>query len=426
MVELNYYYKKNMTMYGGNLNMSTKCFLEGIEVKGKYNKAKVFTENINQETISQVFDICNLKSLEGSNIRIMPDCHKGKGCVIGTTLIVGDSIIPNIVGVDIGCGVTSVKLDITSFDFNILNNYILENIPFGMNYREKAHKFFKQLDLTKLKSYQNISKERAELSLGSLGGGNHFIEIGKVSDGSLYLTVHSGSRYLGKQVAKYYQAIAVKQIKKRNNYQIIKELKRQGRENDIEKTLKEINKNNPKYPKELAHIEGSFKDDYLEDIQLVQKYASLNRMAIIDDIISYMGWSIVEKIESIHNYIEEINELDLRILRKGAISSKQDEKVVIPINMRDGLIIGKGLGNPEWNYSAPHGAGRILSRGKAKDVVSLDDFEKSMKDVFSTCVNLSTVDESPFVYKSMEEILFFTRDTIELVDVAKPIYNFKG
>lgn len=396
------------------------------EIKGKYNEAKVFTENVDNQTISQVFDICNLKSLEGSNIRIMPDCHKGKGCVIGTTMIVQDNIIPNLVGVDIGCGVTSVKLNVKEIDFGVLNNFIIRDIPYGMNIRKEQHKFFNKLDLSNLKSFNVINHNRARLSLGSLGGGNHFIEVGKGSDGYLYLTVHSGSRYLGKQVAEYYQELAVKQINNKNYNDIISELRKNGKEKEIEKTLNEIKSKEIKYPKELAHLNGKERENYLNDIELVQEYASLNRRAIIDDIVKKMEWEIVETIQSIHNYIEDSSELGVKILRKGAISAKEDEIVIIPINMKDGSIIAKGIGNPEWNYSAPHGAGRILSRSKAKKLVNIEEFKETMKDVFSTCVNEGTVDESPFAYKPMEEILEFTKDTIEVIDIIKPIYNFKG
>lgn len=408
-------------------------------LNGKYNSAKIYTDNVDNETISQIINLCNQEFIKDSCIRIMPDCHAGKGCTIGTTITVTDKIVPNLVGVDIGCGVAGVKIN-SELDLDKLDGVIRENVPHGFNVharsREKLLKDVFKIDLTSMKC--KIDIDRAFASLGTLGGGNHFIEVNKTGDGELYLVVHTGSRNLGKQVAEYYQNQAVKYCTKKYgrdlSSHIIADLVSKGEQHLIEKTLKAHKLNALKKPTDdLCYIEGQLMQDYLYDMNIAQRYAEANRVTIISDILynyhkidtkfsSYCMEISNNTIECIHNYID----IDNNILRKGAISAQRGEDVLIPINMRDGIIIGKGKGNLEWNYSAPHGAGRILSRGQAKQQISLDEFQESMKDVFTTCVGQSTLDEAPQAYKPLEEILQCVGDTIKLIEVAKPIYNFKS
>lgn len=367
-----------------------------IEIKGKYNTAKVFTDNIEEQAAAQIKELCDQEFVKGSTIRIMPDVHAGIGCTIGTTMTISDKLVPNLVGVDIGCGIETIKLKQKEIDFKKLDEIIYDYIPSGFKIRNKPHEYVKYIDFNDLACRKHVDLERARLSVGTLGGGNHFIEVNKDKEGSLYLVVHSGSRHLGKQVAEYYQ---------KRGYE---ELKAKG---GSEKTSKH-----------LAYVEGKSYRDYLNDMRIVQKYAEYNRKAIVDEIINRMGFDIEEQFTTIHNYID----LDNMILRKGAISAQKGEKVLIPINMRDGSLICIGKGNKDWNYSAPHGAGRIMSRRQAKKNISLEEFKKSMEGIYSTSVNRSTLDECALAYKPMEEIIRNIHDTVEIVDIIKPIYNFKA
>lgn len=407
-------------------------------LNGKYNSAKIYTDKIDNETISQIINLCNQSFVETSSIRIMPDCHAGKGCTIGTTMTIADKVVPNLVGVDIGCGVAGIKLD-TELDLNKLDNVIRGNIPHGFNVhsksREKLLKDVFKIDLTSIKC--NVNTDRAFASVGTLGGGNHFIEVDENSNGETYLIVHTGSRNLGKQIAEYYQNQAIKYCEKKYgrdlSSHIVAYLTARGEQHLIEETLKAHKANTKKPSNELCYIEGSLMEDYLHDMNIAQKYAIANRVTILADILynyheiktdytMYCRDVSNKIIECIHNYID----MESKILRKGAISAKENEMVLIPINMRDGIIIGKGKGNPEWNYSAPHGAGRILSRSQAKQQISLDDFKESMKNVFTTCVGQSTLDEAPQAYKPIEDILDYIGKTIEVTEVIKPRYNFKS
>lgn len=409
-----------------------------MEVQGKYNKAKIFTDNVDSTTISQVINLCNQDFFKDSKIRIMPDCHAGKGCTIGTTMTITDKIVPNLVGVDIGCGVAAMKMEY-ELDLNKLDNVIRSYIPHGFNThqrsREKLLKEILNIDLNDIRCKVNIN--RAFLSLGTLGGGNHFIEIDESENGDTYLIVHTGSRNLGKQIAEYYQDQAIKYcIKKygRNvSSHIVADLMAQGKKHLIEETLKAHKEANKKPSDDLCYLEGELMQDYLHDMDIAQKYATANRMVILADILynyykvktpfSYYLRDICNDIiECTHNYID----IDNNILRKGAISSKEGELVLIPINMRDGIILGRGKGNSDWNYSAPHGAGRILSRGQAKQQITLDEFEESMKDVFTTCVGKSTLDEAPQAYKPIGDIINNIGETIDIIDILKPVYNFKS
>lgn len=388
---------------------------------------KIFTKNIEDKALEQVNTLIAQDAFKDAKIRIMPDVHAGAGCVIGFTGDLGDKVIPNIVGVDIGCGMLTIELSKKIDNLEGLDNFITKNIPNGFNVSsvEKCPQEFLEL----FKCYDELaSVSRLKKSLGSLGGGNHFIEID--TDGETdYLVIHTGSRNLGLQVADLYQKKAEDYIKKLNGNnisEIIQELKKDGMEKEIEAAIKKAKENEVHIPRELSYIEGEDREDYLHDMKLAQEFAVENRKNIAMLILEYLKDSediqMVDSFETIHNYID----LESNIVRKGAISAKEGEKVIIPINMRDGCIIATGKGNEDWNYSAPHGAGRILSRAAAKSQISLEDFQESMKDVYTTSVDTSTIDESPFAYKSIDEILSNIVDTVEVDKIIKPIYNFKA
>ena len=394
------------------------------DLNGKYATARIFTDNIENEAISQIYELCNHEFVKDCKVRIMPDVHAGKGCTIGTTMEIKDKIVPNLVGVDISCGVLCIKLKEKEIDFKKLDEVIRKYVPSGMNVREKAidSSEIRKIGLQKLKCINNISMDRAEKSLGTLGNGNHYAEIDIDEEQNLYLVIHSGSRYLGKQVAEYYQKIAINDLTNNTKEKIalIAKLKNEGREKEIEYALKIFDK--PKIPSHLAYLEGIHLKNYLHDVGIIQKYADKNRKTMANEIITRMGLTVEEEFTTCHNYID----LDHMILRKGAISAQKGEKLIIPINMKDGAIIGIGKGNPDWNYSAPHGAGRIMSRSKAKELVSLEEFKKSMSGIWTTSVCQSTIDESPMVYKPIEEIIKNIKDTVTVERIIKPVYNFKA
>lgn len=548
------------------------------ELNGKYNSCKVFTDNCDNETISQLTALLNQESVKGSRIRIMPDTHAGKGSVIGTTMTITDKVIPNIVGVDIGCftGDTEVwcsagyykpikdlvdngRFMTDSYDFDVKGFVICgavakktrENAPLvRVNYGEHSvrctpdHQFLvstnssvyydsdetelkwieakdlkegmrlvaedarvivksveeltetedvycltvedthnftikggiivhncgmtavklkeKRIDLPKLDSVirkyvpsgyevhdepicedspisglrcaKYVNLDRAMKSLGTLGGGNHFIEVDKDSDDNLWLVVHTGSRHLGIEVCDYYQDLGYKRLSekasggslKEKSDELIKKLKLEGKDKEISKSLEKLRADykasNISIPQALAYVEGQDFDDYLHDMDLVQQYAVINRMTIVRQIIKNMKLHVVDEFTTIHNYIDVEN----MILRKGSVSAQLGEKLIIPMNMRDGSLICVGKGNPDWNFSAPHGAGRLMSRSQAKESISMSDFKKSMEGIYSTSVSRSTIDESPMVYKPMQEIIDNVKDTVDIVDIIKPIYNFKA
>lgn len=399
-----------------------------LELRGKYNTCKVFTDNVDNATIGQLIALMNQSSVADSQIRIMPDTHAGKGCVIGTTMTIGNKVIPNLVGVDIGCGMAVAELKETRIDLPKLDSVIRKKVPSGFSIRDKAHKFLRNVDLEELYCYKNINVDRAEKSLGTLGGGNHFIEVDISESGQLYLVVHTGSRNLGKQVAEYYQDLAWKSLKNGNKGELIKakidELKAAGRQSEIEAEIAKIQSTIESVPKELAYCEGELFDKYIHDMKITQEYAYWNREAILDTIVDEMHLHVVEQWQTIHNYIDTEN----MILRKGSVSAQAGEKLIIPMNMRDGSLICIGKGNPDWNYSAPHGAGRLMSRSEAKQSISMSEFKKTMSDagIYSTSVNKSTIDESPMAYKPMQEIIDNIGDTVEIVNIIKPVYNFKA
>jgi len=393
-----------------------------IQVRGKYNTAKIFTDNVEEAAMAQIIELCNQEFVKDSIIRIMPDTHAGAGCTIGTTMTISDKIVPNLVGVDIGCGMETIKLKNKDIDLEKLDRVIHEYIPSGFDIRKKKHPYADKVDFAHLVCKESVNLERAELSIGTLGGGNHFIEVNKDETGQLYLVVHSGSRHLGKQVAEFYQELGYRELVKNNEYisELIKELKAQGREKEIQQEIKKVKP--VKISKQLAYVQGKSYNDYLNDMKIVQKFAVLNRKAIVDEIVNRMEFEVIEQFTTIHNYID----LDSMILRKGAISARSGEVVLIPMNMRDGSLICIGKGNKDWNYSAPHGAGRLMSRSKAKEVISLEEFEKSMEGIYSTTVNRSTLDECALAYKPMDEIIANIQDTVDIINIIKPIYNFKA
>lgn len=393
-----------------------------INIEGKYSKAVIYTNNVEEKAIDQIKEICDQEFAKGCKIAIMPDVHAGKGCTIGTAMEIKDKVVPNLVGVDIGCGMLCVKLKDKEVDCQKLDDTIRNFIPYGAEVRDDPHGYNKRITLEKLKCKDFVSIDRASKSLGSLGGGNHFIELNKDDDGNLYLVIHTGSRYLGKQVAEYYQNLAINSLTdiKSEKQVLISKLKEEGREKYIQEELKKLKK--PEIIKHLAYLQGNNLKDYLHDIDIVQRYSTENRKAIADTIISNMGLTADEFFTTIHNYIDTKNS----ILRKGAISAQLGEKVIIPINMRDGSIIAVGKGNPNWNYSAPHGAGRILSRRKAKEKLSLEEFKNEMENVWSTSVCDSTLDESPMAYKPIEDIINNIGETVEIIKMLKPVYNFKA
>lgn len=393
-----------------------------IELKGEYNTAKIFTDVVDQKSISQVTDLLNQKFVIGSRIRMMPDIHAGAGCTIGTTMTIVDKIVPNLVGVDIGCGMLCVQLQEKEIDLQKLDTVIRENIPSGLNIRNDIHRYYGDTLLNKLDCYEAVDINRAARSIGTLGGGNHFIEVDRDDNGYLYLVIHTGSRHLGVEVANFYQEQAYNYLKyswKKERNMLIKSLKANGREKEIST---ELTKHTFDITKDFAYLHGSLFNSYIRDMKIVQNYAAWNRRTIADIIIKNMNLVKSQVFETIHNYIDTEN----MIMRKGAVSAQAGEKLLIPINMRDGSLICIGKGNPDWNYSAPHGAGRLMSRHEAKNKFSVDEFAKSMEGIYTTSVGSEILDECPMAYKSIDDIVNNICDTVDILKVIKPIYNFKA
>ena len=397
-----------------------------IELKGKYNEAKIFTDVVDEASISQVLLLLNQEFASGSKIRLMPDIHAGAGCTIGTTMTITDKIIPNLVGVDIGCGMETIKIKESHIELQKLDKLIYEKIPSGFNVREKTHRYFDEINLEDLFCYKSIDTRRAEKSLGSLGGGNHFIEANKDKEGKIYIVVHSGSRHLGLEVANYYQEEGFKRLigsSKKDIENLIFDLKSQGRECEIQKSITALkNTKRTNIPKQLAYVSEELFVQYIHDMKIVQKYAELNRQAMMDEIIKGMKVHVIEQFTTIHNYIDT----DTMVLRKGAVSARNGEKLLIPINMRDGSLICVGKGNDDWNQSAPHGAGRLMSRSAAKESFTVSEFKKQMSGIYTTSVNKDTLDECPMAYKGMDDIINNIGDTVDIMEIIKPIYNFKA
>ena len=397
-----------------------------LEIKGKINTAICYASVIEEEAIEQIRRMCDYEFTAGSRIRIMPDVHAGKGCTIGTTMTITDTAVPNIVGVDIGCGMYTVDLGKTDIDYKKLDE-AAHFIPSGMNVWEGRQEHF---DLEQLRCYRDLNDtKRLERSLGTLGGGNHFIEIDESADGEKYLVIHSGSRNLGKQVAELYQKLAVELSKGKEEYfkkrdEIIRALKEQGRKKEIQAALKQIKweRKESMIPEDLCFLYGSYLEAYLHDVEVCQRFARRNREKMAEILLERTGIAAGEAFHTIHNYIDT----EEMILRKGAIAAHVGEKVLIPINMRDGSVLAVGKGNAEWNYSAPHGAGRIMSRKAAKDKLSLEEYRETMKGIYTTSVNEATLDEAPMAYKSLDDIIDVIRDSVDIIDVMKPVYNFKA
>lgn len=404
-----------------------------IELKGKFATAKVFTNNIEQEAISQIIELLNQDFAKNSKIAIMPDIHAGKGCVIGFTADLGHKVIPNIVGVDIGCGMETVELGKINIDLALLDYTINNFIPSGRNTHEG--KVIPFPEIQELYCFRELKDtKRMEKSIGTLGGGNHFIEINEGKDNNKYLVIHSGSRNLGKQVAEHYQKMAIELCSGKENFYkekdyIIEEYKKQGKRKEIQSALKKIKAKyenlRPSYPDDLCFLAGEWREKYLHDMKICQEYAVLNRKVMAKIIINNVfgrNENDFSSFTTIHNYINFSD----NIIRKGAISAKKGERVLIPINMRDGSILAVGKGNTDWNCSAPHGAGRLMSRSKAKQTFQLADYQETMKGVYTTSINESTLDECPMAYKPIEEIMDNIQDTVDVIDVIRPLYNYKS
>ena len=397
-----------------------------LEIKGKMNTAICYATIIEDAAIEQIRRMCDYEFTEGSKIRIMPDVHAGKGCTIGTTMTVIDKAVPNIVGVDIGCGMYTVNIGKADIDFEKFDA-ACHAVPSGMNVWDGRKERF---NLTELKSYRILKDSRyIERSLGTLGGGNHFIEIDEAADGTKYLVIHSGSRNLGKQVAEYYQKLAVEIHSGKDEYYaardaLIAEYKAAGRRSEIEAALKELkwDRRDCLIPDDLCYLYGTYFEDYLHDVEICQSFARRNREKMAEVIFEMTGIVPGEAFHTIHNYIDT----DEMILRKGSIAAHKGEKVLIPINMRDGSVLAVGRGNPDWNYSAPHGAGRLMSRKVAKDTLSMEEYQEIMKGVYTTSINENTLDEAPMAYKSLEDIIDVIRESVDVIEVLEPIYNFKA
>lgn len=370
-------------------------------IHGVYTSAKIFNTEKENNTmddyaLAQLKALCDNQAFDGCTIRIMPDVHPGKVGTIGFTSTLGKQVLPNVIGIDIGCGMSLAKVKGKTKEFQKLDVVIREHVPSGFSIRKNRHSMAQKLDLTRLLCYKHIFKEKARLSLGTLGGGNHFIELDVDDEKNTYLVVHSGSRHLGKEVTEYYLSMGQRQLKSKG----------------IE------------IPYETTYLEGELMDAYLHDLAIVQEFASLNREIILAEITKNMKWKILDSYSCIHNYVDF--GLDTPILRKGAISAQKDEPVIIPINMRDGILLGKGLGNADWNYSAPHGAGRIMKREDVKANYTVSNFKSAMKGIYSSCINKETLDEAPFAYRDLDSIQYAIQETVAMEKIIKPIYNFKA
>lgn len=397
-----------------------------IELTGRYNSAKIFTDTADEASVSQVRLLLDQEFAAGSRIRMMPDIHAGAGCTIGTTMTITDKIVPNLVGVDIGCGMETAVIREKHLELQKLDKLIYEKIPSGFQIREQTHPYFDELDLGDLYCSSRVNLGRAEKSLGTLGGGNHFIEVDRDDEGNLYLVIHSGSRHLGVEVAGYYQEEGYRALNgttKKDIEKLITDYKTQGRDKEIQSSIEALKSTvHTEIPKTLAYVSGELFDQYIHDMKIVQQYAQLNRQAMLHVILKGMKLHVTEQFTTIHNYIDT----DAMILRKGAVSAKKGEKLLIPINMRDGSLVCTGKGNEDWNQSAPHGAGRLMSRAAAKQSFTVSEFKKQMDGIYSTSVNKETLDECPMAYKGMDDIVKNITDTAHIVKRIRPIYNFKA
>ncbi|MDR1712832.1 MAG: RtcB family protein [Coriobacteriales bacterium] len=399
-----------------------------IEITGTHNTAICYTDELEDSARQQIQTVCNQPEFADSQIRIMPDVHTGMGCTIGTTMTISDKIVPGMVGVDIGCGMETVELAEHEIDFAELDALIRQSIPSGFSVRKQPHELIDEIDLDQLRCVKEMNLDRARKSIGTLGGGNHFIEVDRSDDGRLFLVVHSGSRHLGNEVAKHYQAEAFNSLGGSAKHQLaeaIEQLKAAGRQQEIAETIQRLRAEaaaRVTLPKDLAYATGQLFEDYLHDMRIIQRFAVLNRQAMVDVMLSGLGLTRVDAFTTIHNYIDT----EAMILRKGAVSAKAGEKLLVPINMRDGSLICTGKGNAEWNCSAPHGAGRLMSRMAAKRQLTMDEYRAQMAGIFTTCVARATLDEAPMAYKSLDSIVSQIGPTAEILQRIRPIYNFKA
>ena len=397
-----------------------------MQINGKYNTANVFVDSgfIDEAAVSQIINLLNQEAFKDSKIRIMPDVHAGAGCTIGTTMTITDKIVPNLVGVDIGCGMLCIELVEKEINLEAFDNAVKQYIPSGFNIREHPIDDFKQLK--DLRCVKHVNLPYAYNSLGTLGGGNHFIELDRDDEGTIYLVIHTGSRHLGVEVATYYQKLAESKCLKPKDDEVKKlvdEYKSQGREKEISHALLLLKqKFNNRIPKDLCYLEGQDFDDYIADMRITQQYADRNRLLIADRLMKASNLHSVSQFTTIHNYID----IGQMILRKGAVRAIKDEHLIIPMNMRDGSLLCIGKGNEDWNYSAPHGAGRLMSRTQARKELNVDEFVESMNGIYTTTANELTIDEAPQAYKPMESIIEQIKDTVEIINIIKPIYNFKA
>lgn len=392
------------------------------EIIGKFNTAKVYTDNVEVTAVDQIQDICNMPEFSDSNIRIMPDVHAGAGCTIGTTMTLHGKVVPSFVGVDIGCTVSAYKILSKEIpDLDKLDKFIRESIPSSYNCRKVPLDIAKLFPFDKLVCKNDINLSRAICSIGTLGGGNHFIEVDQDDEGFYWLVIHTGSRNLGTCVEKYHENVANRPLDQtEKKAEIIDRLKREGREKEIGQELGKLKNENVQGKYKV--LSGKAFDDYIHDMKITQEYALLNHDCIFTEIVNHMNWDITECITTSHNYID----MDSMILRKGAVSAKEGQLLLIPLNMRDGTLICKGKGNPDWNYSAPHGAGRLMSRSQARKQLNMEQFKNSMEGIKSSTVCVDTIDEAPMAYKPFEEIISYIEPTAEIIGRMKPVYNFKA
>lgn len=397
-----------------------------ITVEGTYNTAKIFTDTVDPEALEQIKGLCDQKHFADCRIRIMPDVHAGAACTIGTTMTLHGRAVPNMVGVDIGCGMETVRFSCKRFEVQQLDKLIYKKIPAGMTIRETPHTMSGEIDLDELRCRSKINRDRAQKSIGTLGGGNHFIEVDIDGEGNRWLVIHSGSRHLGLEVAKYYQEEGYKVLNhadKASILELIAAYKAQGRQTELESAIRAANKEvKTDISRELAYVEGRLFEDYIHDMKIVQQFAVLNRKAMAREIVRGLKLTVEEEFTTVHNYIDT----DSMILRKGAVSAKAGEKLIIPINMRDGSLICVGKGSEDWNFSAPHGAGRLYSRTGARQAFTVSQFKREMAGIYTTSVSAETLDECPMAYKTMEDIVGNIAPTAEIVSVIKPVYNFKA
>jgi len=394
-----------------------------IEINGRFTNAKIFAQTALQTAVDQIQELTDQAFMAGTKVRIMPDYHAGKGCVIGTTIQLQDRVVPNLVGIDVGCGVFVAKLDVTTVDFAQLDAIIRTYVPSGQDIHKEVSpsRHFVEFEGKQFRA-SGLKDDYTNLSLGTLGGGNHFIELAKDEDDQHYLLIHTGSRYVGAKVANWHQKRAYDNLRREDFTEKIEALKQQGRHQEIQSMIQAYKEQTPFVPKDLSYLEGEAFHDYIHDMKIAQQFARMNRWTIAETIAKQMDWHFTDTFDTIHNYIDT----ETMTLRKGAVRANKGEKLVIPMNMRDGSLICIGKGNAEWNYSAPHGAGRMFSRRAAKKALNMADFKDTMQGIWTTSVNEETLDEAPMAYKPMTEITSAIGETVDIVKVIKPVYNFKA